>query len=73
MAEGDYAVEPPAAASGEMGRMAAAVAVFRENGIARRSVEAAQADDRARAEVERRRTLDGIAGQAEAEVGTIAH
>jgi len=73
MAEGDYAVEPPAAASGEMGRMAAAVAVFRENGIARKSVEAAQADDRARAEVERRRTLDGIAGQAEAEVGTIAH
>jgi methyl-accepting chemotaxis protein len=58
--------------SDEVGAMARAVEVFRENAIALRETENSRTLERERAETARQQTLDGVAASFEAEILSIA-
>jgi methyl-accepting chemotaxis protein len=69
LAEGELAVEIVEAGRGdEVGEMAQAVRVFRENAVAMRRLEQEQAELKDRAEAEKRRALDALAANFEARV-----
>jgi len=73
MAGGDYAVEIPSRGErNEIGRMAEAVAVFKDNGLERQRLEADAVRAREEAERARRAAMDVIAGRAETEMGAVA-
>jgi methyl-accepting chemotaxis protein len=73
MAGGDYAAEIPARGeANEIGRMAEAVAVFKENGLERQRLEADAVRAREEAERTRRAAMHEIAGRAETDMGAVA-
>ncbi|MFN8928226.1 MAG: methyl-accepting chemotaxis protein [Rhodospirillales bacterium] len=62
IAGGDFAIEVPGTGTaGEIGAMAGAVAVFRQNGLERQRLEAEQADRAAAAAADRRQALFAMA------------
>jgi len=72
LAGGDLGVDIPGGdKSNEMGRMARAVAIFRDNAAERRRLEAIQETEKARAEAERRRAMRDLAAEFERRVGGI--
>ncbi|PJK28193.1 methyl-accepting chemotaxis protein [Minwuia thermotolerans] len=72
LAGGDTSVEvPDSQRRDEIGRMARAVQVFRENAIERMRLEAAQEEAERRAEAERRQAMLELADQFEQAVGAI--
>ncbi|WP_349371270.1 methyl-accepting chemotaxis protein [Salinarimonas sp.] len=69
LAEGDLEAEPPASRRGdEIGRMGAALGVFRDNLIRTRTLEAETADAREAAEKRRRQEMQRLARDFEASV-----
>ncbi|TDG29772.1 methyl-accepting chemotaxis protein [Paracraurococcus ruber] len=72
LAGGETEVEIPSRdARDEMGRMAAAVEVFRQNALERRRLEAEQEAAAARAAGEKRQAMQDLAGSFEAAVGGV--
>jgi methyl-accepting chemotaxis protein len=72
LADGDLDVDVPGVGSvGEIGAMAAAVAVFKQNGVERRRLEADQAELAAAAVADRRRALVAMADDLERSVSRI--
>ena len=72
LAGGDLEVEIPVRGkSNELGRMAGAVAVFRDNARERRRLEAIQENEKARVEAERRRAMLELADEFERRIGGI--
>ena len=72
LAAGDEAVEVQGHdRKDEIGPMARAVLVFKENAVAKRRMEAEQAELKARAEAERRAMMNGMAERFEASVKTV--
>jgi methyl-accepting chemotaxis protein len=70
LAAGETSVEIPSrAATDELGAMAKAVEVFRQNAMARAGLEAEQKNQVARAEQEKREALRGMADKIETEMG----
>lgn len=66
IAGGDFAIEVPGSGTaGEIGAMAGAVAVFRQNGLERQRLEAEQANRAASAAAERRQALLAMADDLE--------
>jgi methyl-accepting chemotaxis protein len=73
MAEGDLAVRAPGSGrADEIGAMARAVAVFRDNALALRDAERVRADERARAEAEKSAALEAVAVAFERDILAIA-
>jgi methyl-accepting chemotaxis protein len=69
LAERDYTIEVPGCTrSDEIGAMARAVAVFKENGVAMQRLEVEQAEQKARAETEKHAAMKELADGFEAEV-----
>lgn len=69
LADGDLSVEVSVnGRSDEIGQMAGAILVFRENALAVRRLEAEQAEDKRRAESERRATMQALADTFEGRV-----
>jgi len=72
LADGDLATEVPARdRSGEIGAMAAAVSIFKDNALENRRLQERQADAEAAAASEKRRTLEALADRFEASVGEV--
>ncbi|WP_316980308.1 methyl-accepting chemotaxis protein [Shumkonia mesophila] len=72
LAEGDLEVAIPAAGrADEIGRMAKAVQVFKDNAIDKVRLEAEQAEREKQAEAEKQATMVKLAGQFEAAVGAV--
>ena len=72
LAGGDLEVEIPVRGqTNEVGRMAGAVAVFRDNARERRRLEAIQESEKARVEAERRRAMRELADEFERRIGGI--
>ena len=72
LAGGDLEVEIPGGdRTNEMGRMARAVAVFRDNARERRRLEAMQAEEASRAEAIRRKAMFELAAEFERRVGAV--
>ncbi|WP_119459793.1 methyl-accepting chemotaxis protein [Rhodospirillaceae bacterium SYSU D60014] len=72
VAAGDLAAEvPDAGRADEIGRMARAVQVFKDNAVAKARLEAEQADAATRAAAEKRQTLAQLAGGFETSVKAI--
>ena len=72
LADGDLETEVPAVGRrDEIGEMAGAVQVFKENALENVRLEAAQAEAAARAEVEKRDTMNRMADEFEATVGDV--
>ena len=72
LAEGDKAVEiPNADRKDEIGDMAGALKVFRDNAVEMERLETEQAEEKARAEEQRRAAMMEMADRFEAEVGQI--
>jgi methyl-accepting chemotaxis protein len=69
---GDLSVDiSEAARSDEVGEMAKAVQVFKENAVAMRAMQAEQDDIKTRAEAEKKQTMRGMADEFEARIGGI--
>ncbi len=69
LAAGDYTAEVPGLARGdEIGAMAKAVQVFKENGLAVQRLQAEQEEQERRAEAEKRRSMHALADSFEASV-----
>ncbi len=69
LATGDHQVEIPYQAHrDEIGEMAGAVKVFRENAIENQSLQETQAEERRRAEEEKRRAMQALASEFESSV-----
>ena len=72
LAAGDLTREVPGLGKAdEMGAMAQAVQVFKDNAIAKARLEAEQAEGKRRAEAERRETMERLAAKFEADVNGI--
>ena len=72
LAAGDTSVEVPAdGRRDEIGEMAATVAVFKENAIAKSRLEAEQKEKDRRAEAEKRAAMENMAGRFEMSVGEV--
>lgn len=74
LAQGDTSVEIPGRSRGdEIGGMAAAVQVFKDNMIRTRELEAEAVEQKAKAEAERRRAVLELADNFESAVGTVVN
>ena len=72
LAGGDLEVEIPGRdKTNELGRMSAAVAVFRDNAVERRRLEGIQETEKARTEAERRRAMRELADEFERRIGGV--
>jgi methyl-accepting chemotaxis protein len=72
LADGDLAVEIPAQGRrDEIGRMASAVEVFKQNALEVQRLEAEQAEAKQRAEAEKRATLNAMADEFSGSVGEV--
>jgi methyl-accepting chemotaxis protein len=72
LANGDTDLDIPGLGRGdEVGRMAAAVEIFRENAVRIRALEAEQAEQEQRTAAEKKRAMDELARAFEDSVGTI--
>ncbi len=74
LAEGDHGAEVPARSrKDEIGAMAAAVQIFKDNAIEMERVKRAREEDERRTAEEKKRMLEEIASSFEASVGQIVH
>lgn len=72
LAAGDHAIEVPARdRQDEIGQMAAAVQVFKDNAVEMERVKREREEDERRAAAEKRRTMQELASSFEAKVGTL--